>query len=85
MNKQEQIQQQINQLFQSKIGKVPDGTLKMMSNAKSKAKIYYIYNANGEFVQECLGRNEVTKLCKIKPEQKSLKWIIKQEYLGEKI
>ena len=84
MDKRQQIQQEIDNLS-NVLGNKTDGTLAMMNKQMSKAVDYFIYNANGEFVKLCKGQKSVEQFCKMKPTQKSLKWVIKKEYLGEKI
>ena len=85
MDKRDQIQQEIDDISISTYGRVSDKRLSNINEALKNAKTYYVYNSNGEFVCDVVGSNAFQKKFKIKPYQRRLKWMVKEEYLGEKI
>lgn len=84
MNKREQIQQELNNLA-NVLGKKSDNQLVHLDNQLANRGDYYVYNKNGEFVMLCKGTKDLRKNFHISPNQKSHKWVVKTEYLGEKI
>jgi hypothetical protein len=89
MDKRDLIQQEINGLQQSKIGKVTDTMLISINDKRMNSKPYFVYDGDGNFIKLCYGNRDVKKLTGLTvtadSDRKSLKWIIKTEYLGEKI
>lgn len=86
MDKRDLIQQEINGLLKSTVGKVTDKHLIAIDKKRHESERFYVYDANGNFIKECYGSKDVKKLTGLNPEKKgSLKWMIKTEYLGEKI
>jgi hypothetical protein len=85
MDKRDLIQQEINGLQQSKIGKVTDTVLIFINDKRMNSKPYFVYDSDGNFIKLCYGSKDVKKLTGLNPDKKSLKWMIKTEYLGEKI